>query len=103
MVWGCSSGAGLGPFVPVKGTLIASANQDILENFMPPTLWELFQPGPFLFQRDSTPVHKVRATKTWMTESGVDELNRPVPVPIEHLRDELQQRLSWAFSSNLCV
>ena len=32
MVWGCSSGAGLGPLVPVKGTLDASADQDILDN-----------------------------------------------------------------------
>ena len=32
MVWGCSSGAGLGPFVPVEGTLNASAYQEMLDN-----------------------------------------------------------------------
>lgn len=31
MVWGCLSGAGLGSLVLVKGTLYASAYQDILE------------------------------------------------------------------------
>ena len=29
MVWGCSSGAGLGSLVPVKGTLNASAHQEM--------------------------------------------------------------------------
>ena len=29
MVWGCFSGAGLGPLVPVKGTLNVSAYQEI--------------------------------------------------------------------------
>ena len=44
MVWGCSSGVGLS--VPVKGTLNASADQDILDNFMLPTLCEEFGDVP---------------------------------------------------------
>ena len=68
MVWGCSSGAGLGPLVPVKGTLNASAYQEMLNNSMLPTL-----DGPFLFLHDCAPVHKARSVKTWMREFGVDE------------------------------
>ncbi|KAI4884852.1 hypothetical protein NFI96_021648, partial [Prochilodus magdalenae] len=43
-------GGGLGPLVPVKGAPNASADQEILDNFMFPTLWEQFGDGPFLFQ-----------------------------------------------------
>ncbi|CAI9618655.1 unnamed protein product, partial [Staurois parvus] len=38
-------GVWLGPLVPVKGTLKTSAYQDILDNFMLPTLWEQFGDG----------------------------------------------------------
>jgi len=64
IVWCCFSGAGLGPLVPVKGTLNASAYQEILDNFMLPTLWKQFRDGPFLFQHDCATVHKARSIKT---------------------------------------
>ena len=57
MVWGCSSGAGLGPLVPVKGTLDASADQDILDNSISQlcgTSLELDLP----LQHDCGPEHK---------------------------------------------
>jgi len=88
-VLGCFSGAGLGPLVPVKGTLNDSSYQDILDNFMLPTLWEQFGDGPFLFQHDCTPVHKASSIKTWMSEFGVEELDWPAqspdlnPTPVE--------------------
>ena len=60
MVWSCFPGVGLGPLVTVK----VSAHQDILDNFMLPTLWEQFGDGPFLFQQDCVPAHKARSIKT---------------------------------------
>ena len=57
MVWG----VGLGPFVPVKGTLKESAYQDIVDNFMLPNFWEQFGDCPFLFQHDCASVHKARS------------------------------------------
>jgi len=77
MVWGCSSGAGLGSLVPVKLTLNASAYQEILDSFMLPTLWKKFGDGPFLFQHDCKAVNKARSIKTWMSQFGVEELDWP--------------------------
>ncbi|KAI4903142.1 hypothetical protein NFI96_006458, partial [Prochilodus magdalenae] len=66
---------GLGPLVPVGGTLNASADQETLDQSMFPTLWEQFGDGLFLFQYSCTPVHKASFMKTWRSESGVEELD----------------------------
>jgi len=86
-VWGCFSGTGLGPLVPVIGTLNASAYQEILDNLMHQILWKQFGDGPFLLQQDYAPVHKV---KTWKNLTG---LHSPDLSLIKHLWDELEQRL----------
>ena len=83
-----------GPFVPVKGNLNATAYSDdsVLQ-----TLWQQFGEGPFLFQHDNAPVHKVRSIQKWFVEIGVEELDWPAQSPnlnpIERLWDELERQL----------
>lgn len=71
----------VGPLVPVKETLNASAYQDILDNYMLRTLCGQFGDVPFLFQHDWALVHKARSIKTWMIEFGVEELDLPAQSP----------------------
>jgi hypothetical protein len=59
----------------VKESIKTMAYNDILENSVPPTLWQQFGEGPFLFQLGNASMHKARSIRKWFVEVGVEELD----------------------------
>jgi hypothetical protein len=97
MVWGCFSQFGVGPLVPVKGNLNATAYIDNLDDSVLSTLWQQFGEGPFLSQYDNSPVHKARSIQIWFVTISVEDRDGPAQNPdfnpIKHLWDDLERRL----------
>ena len=82
---GLFSWFGLGPLVPMKRILNATAYNYILDDSVLPTFWQQFVEGPFL------------SIQKWFVKVRVEEhdwlAQSPALNPIEHLWDELEHRL----------
>ena len=59
----------------------STAYNDILNNSVLPTFWQQLGEGPFLFQHDNAPMHKVRSIQKRFVKISVEELDWPAQSP----------------------
>ncbi len=64
-----------------KTNVTASVYQDILEQFMLPSVDQLFKDADFIFQQDLAPAHTAKSTKSWLNDHGVGVLDWPENSP----------------------
>jgi len=81
MIWGAMSSSGVGPLCFLKTKVTAPVYQDILEQFMLPSADQLFKDVDFIFQKDLTPAHTAKSTKSWLNDHGVDLFDWPANSP----------------------
>ncbi len=72
-----------------QGPSMHPVYQDILEHFVLSSADQLFKDADFIFQKDLSPAHTAKSTKSWLNDHGVGVLdwpaNSPDLNPIENL------------------
>ncbi len=81
MVWGCISAHSMGSLHVLEGTMNAERYIKVLEQYMLPSRWCLFQGRPCIFQQDNVKPHTAATTIAWLRSRRVRVLNWPVCSP----------------------
>ena len=92
MFWGCFTWWGVGPLIPINGTMDSDVYIDILAKYFIPWVQPLVeQHAGLIFQQDNAYVHTSFFSKWWMTSHSFHVLDWPAHSldfnPIENLWD----------------
>ncbi|CAB4474247.1 unnamed protein product [Rhizophagus irregularis] len=81
MFWGCFSWNGLGPIVPINGSVTEQTHAKIINDYIIPTLHDFFPQGNGIFQEDNAPPHRSKIAMTARKNTGIVVLNWPSQSP----------------------
>jgi len=97
MFWGCFSRQGLGPIVPLTGTVTGATHVIILRKRVMPTMRRAFPNHDGIFQEDNARPHKTKLAKKFHAENGLRVLPWPAQSPdlnpIENLWAEVKKSI----------
>lgn len=94
MFWACFSWVGLGPIVPLEGSVTAVVYRDVLETHAVPTLKAHARKirKKFFFQEDNAPVHTAKIPQEFLNSQKVGRLSWPPQSPDLNPIEEM-----WSF------
>ncbi|CAB5373062.1 unnamed protein product [Rhizophagus irregularis] len=79
--WGYFSWSGLGPIVPLNGSVTGQTHAQVINNFVVPTLHTHFPQGNGIFQEDNAAPHRSRVATATRENAGIVTLDWPAQSP----------------------
>ncbi len=73
-----------------QGPSMHPVYQDILEHFILPSADQLFKDADFIFQKDLSPAHTAKSTKSWLIDYDVGVLDWPANSPDLNPRESME-------------
>lgn len=80
MVWGGITSRGATPMAPITGIINSDVYQDVLMDYLVPTMSIFFLDG-FVFQQDNAPPHVSRSTRAFFGAQGIEVMDWPPQSP----------------------
>lgn len=97
MVWGCITYHGVGTLTRMDGNINSDKYIQIIDNNLWPVIARHFPDNNYIFQDDNAPVHRSRATKTFMEDNHINTMEWPAQSPdiniIENLWLKIKRKI----------